>query len=61
MMTKIPKAETVDKEVATIMACMETMEKYLDKDHKCKTFSCPVCALNRLYCDLRAFALFLGE
>lgn len=54
-------SDPVEKEVATIMACMETLEKYKDAKHSCKQFACPLCLLNRVCGDLRAFALVIAQ
>ena len=61
MMIVAPKPEN-DDEVATIMACMETLENYgAHETCECKAYVCPQHCLNRLYHDLRTFALFLSE
>ena len=59
--TKPPKPD-IRSELTAIAATLDVLRSY-DAHKRCKseTLACPHCALNRVYVDLRAFALFLAE
>lgn len=59
--TKAPKPSLSD-ELTTIAQTLNVLRRY-DAHKRCKseTFNCPQCLLNRVYADLRGFAMFIAE
>ena len=59
--TKAPKPSISD-ELTSIAHTLDILRRY-DAHKRCKseTFNCPQCLLNRVYYDLRGFAMFIAE
>lgn len=58
---KAPKPKTT-VELTAIAGALKVLKAY-DAHKPCKsmTFNCPQCLLNRVYADLRGFAMFIAE